>query len=1401
MYNPISTYRIQFHKDFNFSEFQKIVSYLSDLGISTVYASPIFESMPGSTHGYDSLNPNRINPEIGTESQFSEISRTLKDNGIGWLQDIVPNHMAFDTRNPWLNDILEKGRRSPYASFFDVDWNSSVYGGRVMVPFLGVSLDETIKNGELEIDYKDERFVFVYHNNVYPLNLRSYIRVLSSCHKDLSHHTRELTEQILAVEKIENANLYVDKWKTCIQNVSSFMNLPNTRSCIDSVNDNKELLSAIESDQHYHLVHWQETDARINYRRFFTVNSLICLNMQIRQVFEAFHTYVRSLINQGLIDGLRVDHIDGLNDPASYLDQLRELAGENIYLIVEKILAAKERLPDAWKIQGTSGYEFLAIVNNLFTNAFSESALTQSYQQLTGDFTEIKQQIREKKSFILYHQMGGELENLYQLFMRLVKKEDYAEIRTEDIKTVIGEFLINCPVYRFYGNKFPLADHELSLIQDVLNSVRKARPDLLPASKLLEHVLYDEGPKGLDDINQGSLQFYKRCMQFSGPLMAKGVEDTLMYTYNRFIAHNEVGDSPERFGLKCKDFHELMRDRQTTWPLSLNATSTHDTKRGEDVRARLHILSEIPEDWISKVNEWRELTLETKSDAPDANDEYFIYQTLVGSYPLDTEQEQEYSSRLKEYIQKALREGKRRSNWSSPNEKYEAATKNFAVSLLDKRKPFWKSFHPFHQQVANLGITNSLVQLILKFTCPGIPDTYQGTELWDLTLVDPDNRRPVDYMVRESILKKLKNSEGDKEFFKELWRTRFDARIKLWLTGRLLNLRSENKGLFFAGSYQPLKTKGFFKEKILAFARVRGNEAIIVIVPIQVASLCIAQKIDATKLDWKDTRVVLPARFNGNTTDIISGTDGKAGGELKLQEIFSVLPFAILKTTLGEQKRNAGVLLHISSLPSRYGIGDLGPEAKVFADFLIRTGQRYWQLLPVNPVQGGQGYSPYSAVSSRAGNILFISPDVLLSQGLLSQNDILENRIIPGPKADYESAERIKKELLHKAWRNFNDLKNETMQREFDSFCDAEKEWLDDFALYIFLERIHEGKPWYEWVEEFKFREERALEKLVREQKEELQAIKWLQFIFRQQWDDLKKYCNEHGVMLIGDLPFYVSYDSADVWSNRQLFSLDANGRRIGVAGVPPDAFSADGQLWGMPVFRWDVLKEQGYVWWIERLKNNRKLFDLVRLDHFRAFAGYWEVPANEVTARNGEWKKGPGTDFLNTVKKHLGELPFVAEDLGDIDETVLNLRDEFDLPGMKVLQFAFGDDFHESDYIPHNYDHNFIVYTGTHDNNTTLGWYRTEADDDMKQQLDKYVGTNITENKIAPAFCRLAMASVAKTVILPMQDILGLDENARMNTPSVGENNWSWRLLPGQIDSKTEEQLLEWTVMYNRKG
>lgn len=499
-----------------------------------------------------------------------------------------------------------------------------------------------------------------------------------------------------------------------------------------------------------------------------------------------------------------------------------------------------------------------------------------------------------------------------------------------------------------------------------------------------------------------------------------------------------------------------------------------------------------------------------------------------------------------------------------------------------------------------------------------------------------------------------------------------------------------------------------------------------------------------------------------------------------------------------ENKRGAGILLHISSLTSPFGIGDLGPGAKMFADFLHRSGQKYWQLLPLNPTEQGQGHSPYSSISSRAGNTLFISPQLLVNEGLLDPED-LQLYYLPGEsKINYAEAERVKTEIFEKAWKNFQADNDHKLRHEFKEFCKREAYWLDDFALYMLLKQQNECQPWLKWAEEYKLRDKHALRKVVSDNKEHIKKIQWLQYLFAKQWHELRNYCNNLGIKFFGDLPLYVSYDSVDVWANRDLFSLDEEGNMIGVAGVPPDAFSDDGQLWGMPVFLWNLHKKHHYHWWIERLKKNMELFDILRLDHFRAFADYWEVPATENTARNGKWKPGPGADFFKAVKKALGQLPFVAEDLGEINDAVYELRDEFAFPGMKVLQFAFGHEMPKSIYIPHNYSENFVAYTGTHDNNTIRGWYRNEGSN-YYHQLEQYLGKRVTEDNVHLELGRLAFSSVANIAILPMQDVLGLDESARMNTPASGEDNWGWRLLPAQITEEAGKQLKEWTFLYNR--
>ncbi|HEV7329697.1 MAG TPA: malto-oligosyltrehalose synthase [Flavisolibacter sp.] len=1402
MFNPVSTYRIQFHKDFSFEKLEQIIPYLQQLGVTTLYASPVFEAVPGSTHGYDAVNPLRINPEVGTEESFRVIRQKLADAGIHWLQDIVPNHMAFDHRNPWLMDVLEKGEQSIYASFFDITWTTGLFKGKLMVPFLGDTLDGVIDKGELKLSYEDGRFVLKYYESWYPLKIYSYLTVLGAA--EGNDATKNLAEQIDQIHQLEESSALHTRWNELLLQMQSLMKNEVVRNAIqegmEAINNDKEKIRQLAGEQYYRLCHWQETDERINYRRFFTVNGLICLNIQDPKVLEEHHRFIRQMVDEGLFQGLRIDHIDGLYNPTEYLHRLRAMSGDETYIIVEKILEPGEDLPSHWPIQGNTGYDFLSMVNNLFTRKESAAAFTDFYEELTGDYSSIHQQLHNKKSHILYEHMGGELENLYQLFLQLnlADKRQLARIPPDDLKSAIGEFLIQCPVYRFYGDRFPLSGDEEKSVRDILQRLRKSG-ESHEAVSILENVLLHRPHENNAELNDRILQYYQRMMQFTGPLMAKGVEDTLMYTYNRFIGHNEVGDSPEAFGNTAEGFHRKMLARKEQWPLSLNATSTHDTKRGEDTRARLNVITDLHEEWLAKVTEWREMNKALKKEgAPDDNDEYFVYQALVGNFPMPGEDEDDFINRIQAYIQKALREAKVHSNWTTPNTEYEEAVKAFAVALLDKSGAFWKSFTAFQDQVIDHGIINSLSQVVLKFTCPGVPDVYQGCEFWDFSYVDPDNRRPVNFEKRLAVLQSFED-KSEEELFTELWEQRYNAQVKLWLTQELFRLRKSNPDLFAEGEYIPLHVEGTYKNHVLAFARRHKTSVQVVAVPLHTALLCKEQGKSFFEIDWKDTRVTLPKEIESSLETHFTRTQIEKGKGLLASELFSRFPIAILKARQETNVRGAGVLLHISSLPSPFGIGDMGPEAKHFADFLYRTRQKYWQLLPLNPTEEGQGYSPYSALSSKAGYPLLISPELLVKDGLLQAEDLRSRQRPRENHTDFREAEKVKEELFEKAFSTFLQAKEHPLQEAFKQFTKKEKEWLDDFALFMQLKKVHEGRPWFDWPDEYKKRDEEALKKFAQKHSKELKKIKWLQFVFARQWHDLRSYCNSRNIQFIGDLPFYISYDSSDVWAEKEIFAIDADGRRTGMAGVPPDAFSDDGQLWGMPVFKWDVLKENGYAWWIGRLRKNIELFDLVRLDHFRAFAAYWEVPEGEQTAKNGKWIPGPGADFFQAVETALGELPFVAEDLGDIDADVLNLRDAFRLPGMKVLQFAFGGDMPQSDYIPHNYEKNFLVYTGTHDNNTTVGWFRTEAGEDVKNRIRQYAGADINESNIYHVFARLAYGSVASIAILPIQDVLGLDESARMNVPSSAQNNWSWRLTPGQLNQATERLLLEWTRVYNR--
>ncbi|MBW1802567.1 MAG: 4-alpha-glucanotransferase [Deltaproteobacteria bacterium] len=494
--------------------------------------------------------------------------------------------------------------------------------------------------------------------------------------------------------------------------------------------------------------------------------------------------------------------------------------------------------------------------------------------------------------------------------------------------------------------------------------------------------------------------------------------------------------------------------------------------------------------------------------------------------------------------------------------------------------------------------------------------------------------------------------------------------------------------------------------------------------------------------------------------------------------------------------RSSGILLHITSLPSPFGIGDLGPCSYQFADFLAETKQSCWQILPLNPTDTVHGNSPYHSASAFACNPLLISPELMVRDGFLKEEDLKPLPEFAQDSVEYAAVDDLKKRIYHRAYETF---KNIQKTEEIDVFCHENSHWLDDYALFMAIKAHYGGRVWREWPEDLRKRKHEAIQQALRTFHHDIEKEKFLQFIFSKQWTALKHYCNEKGIRIIGDLPIYVVYDSVDAWTHPALFKLDDRLEPRVVAGVPPDYFSETGQLWGNPVYRWDVLKETNYDWWVKRIGHNLKFFDYLRIDHFRGFKACWEIPAGEENAVNGNWIEGPGADFFNHITKTFPHLPIIAEDLGFITPDVWELMEQFGFPGMKVLLFAFGDDPGTNPYAPHNHVRHCVVYTGTHDNNTAKGWFERELTQQDRARLFMYLGREITAGQVPWELIRLAMMSVAEKIIIPMQDILGLGEEARMNRPATNEGNWKWRFFPEQITPPVKDRLTQMTGIYGR--
>jgi 4-alpha-glucanotransferase len=499
-------------------------------------------------------------------------------------------------------------------------------------------------------------------------------------------------------------------------------------------------------------------------------------------------------------------------------------------------------------------------------------------------------------------------------------------------------------------------------------------------------------------------------------------------------------------------------------------------------------------------------------------------------------------------------------------------------------------------------------------------------------------------------------------------------------------------------------------------------------------------------------------------------------------------------------KRASGLLLHITSLPSAHGIGDLGPEAYNFADFLAASKQSYWQILPLTPIEEGLGNSPYSSASAFAGNTLLISLELLVQEGFLLPEDLPKTPKFPAEKVNYQKVREYKEPVLDKAYRRYFEEGSAIDKLPFTTFCEENKDWLDDFALFFTLNLYFEYKPWNKWPAEIRNRTEEGMAKYYDLLYDQIRKEKFLQFLFARQWVALKKYCGNLGIHFIGDLPIYVHFQSADVWSNPEVFKLDENKKPYVVAGVPPDYFSETGQLWGNPVYNWEYLHKTDYAWWAKRVGHNIRLFDMVRLDHFLGFVAFWEVDAKEKTALNGQWVKAPAEEFFQTLFRHFPHLPIIAEDLGIVTAEVTHFMQRHNFPGMKVLLFAFGDNTDTNPYAPHNHVENCIVYTGTHDNNTVKGWFTKEADKGSKESLEKYIGQEVTKENVSKHFIRLAMQSVARLIIIPIQDLLDMDATARMNTPGTVEQNWAWRLEPGLLTKEIAKETAAITQLFGRE-
>ena len=812
--NPRCTYRLQLSRDFPFQAAADCAQYFAALGVSHLYCSPILQAAPGSSHGYDVVDPTRINDELGGEPGFRRMVSQLRSEGLDVMIDIVPNHMATVVpANRWWWDILKHGLSSRYAGFFDINWDPPVPSlkGKVLLGVLSDRYGRELESGGITLERRDDEVVVRYHDDVFPVSPTS-------------------------LNGIE----------------------------VDSVVRDLDAFDSLLQRQHYRLAYWRVAQAEVNYRRFFTIHSLIGLRVEVDKVLQESHQVVFELAHQGELAALRIDHVDGLIDPLAYLHRVRETAPDS-YIVVEKILDYDERLAGSFPVDGTTGYDFIAHVDGLFVDTRNEETLTSLYHAFTGESQPFSELVRSCKHEIMATELSPDLERLTTMLVAICEgyRAQRDRIRSE-LRDAVREVATAFTVYRTYirPGTSP-SDEDVRQVALAVEETVRRRPDIEPnlvnfIGDVLLHK-FSGAPEA---------QFAARFQQFTTAVMAKGVEDTAFYRYHRLVSLNEVGGNPAAFGRPVDSFHEYCSHIATAWPRTMLTLSTHDTKRSADVRARLHLLSEMPAEWESAVRHWAEHNERYRSQGyPDRNLEYLMYQTLVGGWPIDAE-------RLKPFLLKAAREGKAHTSWIDPVPAYEDAIAGFVNNVMADGE-FMNDLQTFigRNQLVPNGRINSLAQTTLLLTCPGVPDLYQGSELWDLSLVDPDNRRPVDFQLRRRLLSEIQDADA-----KQVLARADEGVPKLWLMTRLLTARRERPELFTGSDYSPVVAGGAKAHHAVSFVRDR----LLVVIPRLQFGLA---------GDWADTTIELP---EGRWKDLLTGLEQDGDAAVALSSLLGAFPVAVL---------------------------------------------------------------------------------------------------------------------------------------------------------------------------------------------------------------------------------------------------------------------------------------------------------------------------------------------------------------------------------------------------------------------------------------------------------------------------------------------------------------------------